>query len=114
MTVKKDFLQTNADYYGAAAYKSAFDDQTVKDINNWVSENTDGMIEQIIDEINLHKFLQFYFFKGWNKLKNYAHQKGIKFIGDLPIYVSYDSSDVWSNPLEFLLNQNQDLFPSAH
>lgn len=52
LTVKKDFLQTNADYYGAAAYKSAFDDQTVKDINNWVSENTDGMIEQIIDEIN--------------------------------------------------------------
>ncbi len=52
LTVKKDFLQTNADYYGAAAYKSAFNDQTVKDINNWVSENTDGMIEQIIDEIN--------------------------------------------------------------
>ena len=50
--VHKDFLQKNADYYGAAAYKSAFDEQTVKDINNWVKENTDGMIPGIIDQID--------------------------------------------------------------
>lgn len=52
LTVEKNFLQTNADYYGAAAYKSAFDDQTLKDINNWVKNNTDGMIEKILDEIS--------------------------------------------------------------
>lgn len=51
LTVEKDFLQTNADYYGAQAYKEPFDRQTVKNINNWVSEHTDGMIEKIIDEI---------------------------------------------------------------
>lgn len=51
LEVKKDFLQTNADYYNAAAYKAAFDSQTVKDINNWVKSNTDGMIDKIIDEI---------------------------------------------------------------
>lgn len=49
--VERDFLQTNADYYGAAAYKSAFDDQTLKDINNWVKENTAGMIDKILEEI---------------------------------------------------------------
>lgn len=49
LSVNKDFLQTNADYYGAQAYQSAFDGQTAKDINNWVSEHTDGMIEQIIE-----------------------------------------------------------------
>lgn len=51
LTVEKDFLQTNADYYGAQAYKEPFDQQTVKDINSWVNEHTDGMIEKIIDEI---------------------------------------------------------------
>ncbi|MBE6708461.1 MAG: serine protease [Ruminococcaceae bacterium] len=50
--VRKEFLQKNADYYGAAAYRSAFDDETVKDINNWVSKNTDGMIDKIIEEID--------------------------------------------------------------
>ncbi|HCX78356.1 MAG TPA: serine protease, partial [Firmicutes bacterium] len=38
LTVEKDFLQKNADYYNAAAYKSPFDGQTLKDINNWVKE----------------------------------------------------------------------------
>ncbi len=51
LTVKKDFLQTNADYYGASIYKAAFDKTTLKDINAWVSDNTDGMIENILDEI---------------------------------------------------------------
>ena len=51
LTVEKDFLQTNADYFAAQAYKEPFDQQTVDDINNWVSNHTDGMIEKIIDKI---------------------------------------------------------------
>lgn len=51
LQVEKDFLQKNADYYKAAAYKSAFDDQTLEDINNWVNINTDGMIDKILDQI---------------------------------------------------------------
>ena len=49
--VEHSFLQTNADYYGAGAYKAAFDEGTRNDINNWVKEHTDGMIPEIIDEI---------------------------------------------------------------
>ena len=49
--VEQSFLQTNADYYGADAYKAAFDEGTRNDINNWVKEHTDGMIPEIIDEI---------------------------------------------------------------
>ena len=49
--VQQSFLQTNADYYGAGAYKAAFDEGTRNDINNWVKEHTDGMIPEIIDEI---------------------------------------------------------------
>ena len=52
LQVEKDFLQRNADYYGAQAYKAAFDDQTLKDINNWVKDHTDGMIDSILDQID--------------------------------------------------------------
>jgi serpin B len=52
LLVEADFLQKNADYYNASAYRSAFDAQAVKDINNWVKSNTDGMIDTIIDEIH--------------------------------------------------------------
>lgn len=52
LTVEKEFLQKNANYYSADAYKSPFDDQTLKDINNWVKNNTDGMIDKILDEIS--------------------------------------------------------------
>lgn len=51
LTVEQSFLGSNADYYGASVYKTAFDDATLKDINTWVNENTDGMIENILDEI---------------------------------------------------------------
>lgn len=51
-TAEKAFLQKNADYYGAEAYKSAFDRKTLRDINNRVKKNTDGMIEKIIDDFD--------------------------------------------------------------
>ena len=51
-TVEDAFLQKNADYYGAAAYRAPFDDTTLADINGWVKANTDGMIEKVIDKID--------------------------------------------------------------
>lgn len=50
-TVNKDFLQTNADYYGADIYKAPFNDKTCKEINKWVRRETDSMIPEILDEI---------------------------------------------------------------
>lgn len=52
LRVLPEFLQTDADYYNAAAYKSPFDDSTVEAINNWCSDNTDGMIPELIGEID--------------------------------------------------------------
>ncbi len=49
-------------------------------------------------EIGFWKFLQYEFNRQWHNLKNYANERGIKIIGDLPIYVADDSSDVWANP----------------
>ena len=56
-TVNQDFLQTNADYYSADIYKAPFDKQTLKDINNWVKQNTDGMISEILDQIPLEAIM---------------------------------------------------------
>lgn len=56
------------------------------------------------DEINFWIFTQYFFFKQWRNLKKYANEKGIKIIGDIPIYVSIDGSDVWANPQFFDLN----------
>lgn len=51
LTVNNDFLQTTANYYSADVFKSRFDRSTLKDINNWVSENTKEMIPEILDSI---------------------------------------------------------------
>lgn len=51
-TADKDFLQKNADWFSASIYGSDFDSQTVKDINAWVSEKTDKMIDRVVDEIS--------------------------------------------------------------
>ena len=51
-TVKEGFLQMNKDFYGADVYKAPFDNTTVKDINNWIKEKTDGMIPEILDKIS--------------------------------------------------------------
>ena len=53
-----------------------------------------------------HKFLQYEFYTQWAKLKAYANSKGVKIVGDMPIYVAYDSVEVWGNPKQFLLNDD--------
>ena len=60
------------------------------------------------DELMCYKFIQYYFYKQWFELKNYANEKGIKIIGDIPLYVAYDSADTWSNPELFQLDDNND------
>ena len=55
-------------------------------------------------EIYFQRFVQFVFFRQWFALKKYANKKGISFIGDLPLYVSLDSADVWANQDIFALD----------
>lgn len=57
-------------------------------------------------QIDYWKFIQFEFFKQWKKLKLYALNNKIEIIGDIPIYVAYDSADVWSNPHNFLVDDD--------
>ncbi len=53
------------------------------------------------------KFVQFLFFNQWQRLKKYANQHGIGIIGDIPIYVNYDSADVWCHPGLFKLDEKR-------
>ena len=60
--------------------------------------------EELRDEINFYKYQQYLFSNQWNKLKSYANKEGISIIGDIPIYVAFDSADTWSNPELFQLD----------
>lgn len=58
------------------------------------------------DEVFAQKFYQFLFFKQWEELKDYARQKKVRIVGDIPIFISLDSADVWCNPSQFKLNED--------
>ncbi len=60
--------------------------------------------EALADEMEKERFLQFLFFKQWSALKGYCGGKGIRIVGDIPIYVSYDSADVWARAELFKLD----------
>jgi len=64
-------------------------------------------------DIEFYKMIQFLFKKQWKDLKKYANKNNIKIIGDIPIYVSADSADVWSNPSEFYLDENLEMIEVA-
>jgi len=63
------------------------------------------LAEEWKEEVGYYKFIQFLFFKEWMELKNYANNSGIKIIGDIPIFVSMDSADVWAAQHLFQLDE---------
>ncbi len=67
--------------------------------------------DELSDQIEFVYFMQYEFDRQWHKLKAYANEKNVKIIGDLPFYVSMDSSDVWSHPEVFMLDE--DMVPSV-
>ncbi len=62
--------------------------------------------DKLKHEIEVAKALQYFFFAQWNDLKNYANSKGVKIIGDIPLYVAEDSVDLWANPEVFMLDDD--------
>ena len=68
-------------------------------------------LTELADSITYYQFIQFIFFKQWHELKLYANKKGISVIGDIPIFVSPDSADVWANQSLFKLDSKG--FPTA-
>ena len=64
----------------------------------------DAATRELSNETEAQKFYQFLFFRQWFALKAYCNQRGIKLVGDIPIFVAHDSADVWTNPDQFKLD----------
>lgn len=62
--------------------------------------------EKLADEIQFQRFMQYEFLKQWLKLKDYANRRDVQIIGDIPIYVSFDSADAWANPKLFQFTED--------
>jgi 4-alpha-glucanotransferase len=62
--------------------------------------------EKLSSEIEAVKYWQYLFFRQWHELRSYAQERGIRIIGDVPIYVAHDSADVWAQPEFFLLDDH--------
>lgn len=58
-----------------------------------------------VEAVERYTFYQFVFFRQWSAIREYAHQHGVQIIGDIPIFVAYDSADVWANPELFYLDE---------
>lgn len=90
------------DYALFMAVKDRFDgvawNEWAEDIRLRWSNAMDYYRRELYYEIEFYSYLQFVFMKQWKKLKNYANINGIEIIGDIPIYVAFDSADAWANP----------------
>lgn len=64
---------------------------------------------ELAEEIAIVQFTQFVFFTQWHNLKEYAASKNVYFFGDIPIFVAYDSADVWAQPHLFKLDENKNM-----
>lgn len=64
--------------------------------------------EELADEITFYRFQQYLFYQQWYQIKKYANENGIQIIGDIPIYVAFDSADTWSNPLMFQFDERNE------
>ena len=109
-----NFVKDNADwledYALFMALKSHFNNvswgEWETDIKFRKPEAMSRYEEQLSDDIGYWKFIQFEFYRQWTALKKYANDNGIEIIGDIPIYMGYDSVDVWANQGEFQLDEN--------
>ncbi len=84
-----------------------------EDIRNRSQKALEEYGTRFSQDILLHKFVQFMFFKQWENLKTYANKKNISIIGDIPIYTSLDSSDVWSRYHLFQTDKNRNISAQA-
>ena len=88
------------EFFGGAGWT-----QWPEDIRMHYGPALDYYREKLYFEVEFQKYLQFKFYEQWSKLKKYANDKHIEIVGDIPIYVSPDGSDVWAQPEMFQLDE---------
>ena len=101
-----------ADYAEYMAIKESFGYQSFihwdEDIKNGEEAAREKYRTELQDSIRYYTVTQYFFFKQWLALKEYANKKGIKIIGDMPIYVSADSVEMWTMPELFKVDENNE------
>ena len=110
----KEFVSENAywldDYALYMAVKNSFDGASFIEWDEDIRVRKPAALEQYrkkyAKEIEFYQFQQFKFSEQWTKLKGYANKQGIKIIGDIPIYVAFDSADTWAAPKLFQFDKN--------
>lgn len=111
----KAFLKENSDWIGDYALFMAIKNHY--DNVSWIEwprkamrlrdkETLARFRQKHASQIEFYEFMQYLFFEQYEKMRAYAHENGVKIIGDIPIYVSLDSSDVWADPKTFQLDEN--------
>ena len=105
------------DYSLFMAIKNSFDGiawpEWPDDIRNREEKAVEEYKAKLSDDIEFQKYMQYLFFTQWFKLRAYANKNGVKMIGDIPIYVALDSSDVWANPELFQLDEDHNPYAVA-
>ena len=87
-------------------FKGAPWTEWAEDIRLRWSNAMDYYRRELYYDIEFQQYLQYKFFSQWRRLKAYANEKGIRIIGDIPIYVAMDSADTWAHPELFQLDEN--------
>jgi len=98
------FFMACKDHHGGAVW-SSWEVGLIQREKNVLEEWT----KKLEDEIQYQKFVQFNFFRQWQSLRKYANENGIKIIGDMPIFIAYDSSDLWANKEYFTVDEEGNL-----
>ena len=75
-----------------------------QDIRKRQPESLERWSKKLDREVRRHKYQQYQFFKQWSELKTYCNERGIRIVGDMPIFVALDSAEVWSHPEMFYLD----------
>ena len=113
----KQFLKENGfwldGYCLYSACKKKFDYMSWQEWDEDIKYRETDALEKynndLADDIDFYRFIQYKFSQQWSQLKEYANENGVEIIGDIPLYVAMDSSDVWQNPQVFQLDE--DLMP---
>lgn len=99
------------DYALFMALKEHFDNRSWTEWDEDIRSRRDDRVEyykkKLADEIDFQRFVQYKFFEQWSRLKQYVNERGIKIIGDIPLYVSLDSADVWANNHLFEMDEKR-------